>query len=387
MSHGEPVVPKTLESPISALQGLAGPDYASTLTSTPPSGTGSSGQGNSSPRSADRANSSSEVGQMRVLKELEGSVESFRGGRVPKTDVITSVLRILKNADILLTQSQKDATFDSYLTEILSIQSSFDESGGTTRPRNEPVNQSPREGNADAVPTSRRVRGVAKSESDDKDDKPPKRQRLLESDMPWCSDPNSSAPRYSNPSCTETCKLLRAYNLNISKAKFFIKIAPNAPAGIPSSQWERILKGDAGDLNQIFASLHHVVPDEERTGRLGEAEISFGVTEAKKRVSTAAEWSTAWKRASKVIGFTFPHRLEELSDYGDYIEAKFAAKLPSSHHKLILYDVALRNKVTAGQHVTLTDLNKFSRLYSAIVLPNGVEGDTGKQAGNGPAKP
>ena len=135
MSHGEPVGPETLESPISALRGLAGPDYASTLTSTPPSGSGSGGQGNSSPRSADQADSSSEVGRMRVLKELEGSVESFRGGRVPKTEAIASVLRILENADIPLTQSQKDATFDSYLTEILSIQSSFDESRGTTRPR------------------------------------------------------------------------------------------------------------------------------------------------------------------------------------------------------------------------------------------------------------
>ena len=132
--------------------------------------------------------------------------------------------------------------------------------------------------------------------------------------MPWYTDPGlPSTSCYSNPSCEETCRLLRAYNLDISRAKFFIKIAPNSPAGIPSSQWERILKGESVDLNHVFASLHHVVPDEERTGRLGETEITFGVAEAKKRVSTAAEWSTAWKRASKAIGFAFPHRREELS--------------------------------------------------------------------------
>ena len=83
-------------------------------------------------------------------------------------------------------------------------------------------------------------------------------------------------------------------------------------------------------------------------GCLGYSEISFGVTEAKKHVSTAAKWSAAWRRASKAISFAFPHRREELLDYGDYIEAEFAAKHSSIHHKIILYDVALQNEVTAG---------------------------------------
>ena len=207
--------------------------------------------------------------------------------------------------------------------------------------------------------------------------------------MPWFAGPGaSSAECYSNPSCEKTCQLLRAYNLDISKAKFYIKIAPSSPVGIPSSQWERILKGDAVDLNHIFVSLHHVVPDEERTGCLGEAEITFGVAEVKKRVASAAEWSIAWKRASKAISFAFPHHREELSDYGDYIESEFAAKLPSSHHKLILYDdVALCNEVAAGQHVLHMDYSRFSRLYSAIILPDGVEGDTRRSAGKGAGKP
>ncbi|KAF8812582.1 hypothetical protein BYT27DRAFT_7252098 [Phlegmacium glaucopus] len=116
-----------------------------------------------------------------------------------------------------------------------------------------------------------------------------------------------------------------------------------------SSQWERIFKGDSVDLNQIFASLHHTVPDEERKGRLGDTEVSFGFPEAKKRVRTASEWSTAWRRAAKAISFAFPHRREELLDYGDYIEEEFAAKLASSHHRIILYDVALRNEQSSCQ--------------------------------------
>ena len=110
-------------------------------------------------------------------------------------------------------------------------------------------------------------------------------------------------------------------------------------------------------------------------------EISFGIAEPKKKVSTASEWSSAWRRASKAIAFTFPHHREELLDYGDYIESEFAAKLTSSHHKLILYDIALQNKVGGGQNLVLSDHSKFDRLYSVIVLPDGVEGYSDNSGG------
>ena len=99
---------------------------------------------------------------------------------------------------------------------------------------------------------------------------------------------------------------------------------------------------------------------------------------SKKHVSSASEWSAAWRRAAKAIGFAFPHRRDELLDYGDYIESEFAAKHSSSHHKIILYDIALRNEVAAGQQVLLTDFSRFSRLYSAIVMPDGVESSSDK---------
>ena len=70
----------------------------------------------------------------------------------------------------------------------------------------------------------------------------------------------------------------------------------------------------------------------------------------------------------------------------EYIESEFAAKIISSHHKLLLYDIALRNEVAAGQQFLLTDFPRFSRLYSAIVLPDGVEAIADKPAGKKPGK-
>jgi hypothetical protein len=376
MSHGDRVESNSSQSAQSTLRSVAGPDYANPSASSTTSGSNSTPLGINSSSTTQQSNSPPEDERIRTLSRLEESIESFRKGKTSKTSAVSSILRILgENTNVSFTQSQKDASFDSYLAEILAIQSTFDESSESSPERPETSEQPSSTSNNPSKRTSQRAREDVESESDD-DDKPTKKQKLLESEMPWFTSVNISHAENIHPSCEETCRLLRAYNRDISGAKFFVKIAPNSPTGIPSSQWERILKGEAVDLNQIFASLHHIIPDEERTGRLGDTEISFGVSEAKKKIRTASEWASAWRRASRAIGFAFPHRREELLEYGDYIESEFAAKLPSAHHKLILYDVALRNEVGAGQHFLLTDIHRFSRLYSAIILPDGVEGNS-----------
>src|ERR1700678_2981868 len=368
MRHGNRNGSQSAQSSHQAPNPLEESGYSSTLGSIEPVGISSNlHRTRSSPDSnLSNANPSQENGRLKTLNDLKGIIESFRGGKSSKTETISSVIRILgENTNIAITQSQKEATFDSYLTEILAIQSSLDES--RVPPSGEPPT------NTTLTPGNRREHDDIVSDTESDGGHPSKRLKLIESEMPWFVPEGQTSGNSSCASCQETCRLLRAYNRDISKAKFLVKITPNSPNGIPSSQWERILKGEAIDLNQFFASLHHVVPDEERTGRLGDTEITFGVSEPKKRISTAAEWSSSWRRASTAISFAFPHRREELLEYGDYIESEFTAKIVSSHHKLLLYDIALRNEVAAGQQTLLTDFHKFSRLYSAIVLPDGVE--------------
>ena len=389
MSYGGHLGQEASQPPVEVERGLegSGRSFAPGFSGVP--GISSSSHPIHITDSSERTNPSSEDERICILKDLEKTVESFRNKEFTKTVAVSSVLRILgENSNVTLTQSQKESTFDSYLTEILAIQSSFDEVRDPEESSSDPATQ-PQTSVADgALPTQGVRKDREQVDSGDESDggSRSKRQKLIESDMPWYSRSSGSLASVSNPSCEETRRLLRAYNRDVSKAKFLIKIAHNSPSGIPSSQWERILKGDAVDLNQIFTSLHHIVPDEERTGRLGEAEISFGVSEPKKRVSTASEWSAAWRKASKAIAFAFPHRREELLEYGEYIEAEFAAKVVSSHHKILLYDAALRNEVAAGQHLLLTDHHRFSRLYSAIVMPDGVESLPVKSNGRKPGK-
>jgi hypothetical protein len=373
-----------------SLRGPAEPGNSNSLGTSGASGTftPSSVRSNPSVSQVQGPESAGTDERVRVLKELELAVDSCRKGEVSKKGTISSVLRILdENPHVAHTESQKEATFNSYLTEIISIESPQGEHSHVQDVEEvQPVDTEAVDPKGSGTKRSScRDRDLSDSGSEGDDDKPAKKSKLRESDLPWSTTLAEPTSVFIHPSCQETCRLLRTYNLDIAKAKFCAKVAPSSPPGIPSSQWEKILKGDAVDLNQIFTSLHHTVADEERTGRLGDSEISFGVVEAKKRISTAAEWSVSWRRASKAIVFAFPHRREELLDYGDYIESEFAAKIVSSHHKLLLYDLALRNEVAGGQHALLTDHARFSRLYSAIVLPDGVEAGASKPSGGKPS--
>ena len=55
------------------------------------------------------------------------------------------------------------------------------------------------------------------------------------------------------------------------------------------SEWEHIFKGEAIDLDKMLSSLHCVTIDLERKASIGDAEISIGGTEIKRKVETSSE--------------------------------------------------------------------------------------------------
>jgi hypothetical protein len=382
MSHGTPF---DLDAGASA-QSAAGTSRGSgsTLPSSALNQSGNESGSSSIPEpftAAQPSNPSATNQQSSLLQRLESIVDQFRLKQSSKSEAVSALLRVLdKDPLVSNSGSRKEEAFASFLAEILSIDDSFE--GPSNVDPDPPVDlpriSSSKKGKNRA--TSFEPDGVGSDDDDDIEDRPSKRRKLKESEMPWVVNAKLSSTVDINPSCEETCRLLRIYQRDVSSAKFYARISPKAPPGIPTSQWERIFKGEAIDLNHVLSSLHHIVVDEERKGRMGDAEISFGVSEAKKHVRSSAEWASAWRRASKAISFAFPHRADELYEYGDYIEGEFAAKLPSSHSKIILYDIALRNEVGAGQHTLLTETHKFNRLYSAIVMPDGVETVASNQA-------
>ena len=216
-------------------------------------------------------------------------------------------------------------------------------------------------------------------ESDNVNEASQKKSKVKESKM-GLFDPNESAFDCNDITYQETCRLLWVYNKDISRAKFAIRTSWCMPEGIPSSQWERILRGEILDLDHFLSSLYHTTITEEGETCIGNTKISLGVTEVKRCVRTAAKWSSAWHLTSRATAFVFPHRSEELHLYGDFISSEFTEKIPNSHPRVILFDITIWNAVQGGHKYLLTNRALHLWFYSAILMPDRVEANTSTSA-------
>jgi hypothetical protein len=190
--------------------------------------------------------------------------------------------------------------------------------------------------------------------------------------MPWYTR-EEEARQSGHEECEESRRILQLFARDYKVVRQWIQNSRTAPLGFPTSEWDNIIKGQAVNLDAVLSSLHHISAPKENVGRVGSTEISLGRSEPTKKVQTSGEWTSAWNATVKAIKFAFPHREQELRDYGEYIEGHFSARIVGSHRKIILYDVAIRNEVGGGQNALLTDTHRFTRFYSAIIMPDGVE--------------
>jgi len=192
--------------------------------------------------------------------------------------------------------------------------------------------------------------------------------------MPWYNR-EEEARHNGNTECKESRRVLQLFAHNFKVVRQWIQTSRTAPLGFPTSEWDNIIKGQAVNLDAVFSSLHHISAPKENLGCMGSTEISLGRSEPAKKVQMSGEWTSAWNATVKAIKFAFPHCKHELREYGEYIEGHFSAKIQSAHRKIILYDITIRNKVSGGQNALLTDTHRFTRFYSAIIMPDGVESD------------
>ena len=326
-------------------------------------------------------NSAAQEEKARVFNGVEQIMDLFRKGEYTRFQTSSLVLNEL-GTWAGATDEEKDKAFNLYLSEITTFfahqDDSFTREGSTSL-----------EALDGPKGRAKRIRDevenildqASKGGSGDEEDEPKIiRRRAREDEMPWYSNAATSTRRSS---CIETCRTLLRFSEDLAGVKSLLRVANNLPEGIPSSQWDRLLRGESVDLNQILSSMHFIHLDEERKGRVGTTEVVFAVAESKRQVRTGAEWSSAFRRMSKAVTFLFPHRREELLEYADHIEGLFSAKHAGAHSKVILYDQSVRNQVGGGQNILLTDYHRFTSLSEAILHADGIEY---KGKGKGPSK-
>ena len=320
----------------------------------------------------------------KIFKRVEREMEAFRKGECTRFHVSSRVAFELDKW-VGASEGEKGKAFDSYLAEINSPLVVQDDERSATRGTPPvgtiPLVESQTRGKRIREEVNELLDQISGEEFDgDEVEQRVVRKRAKEEDMPWYSANPSSSRRGS---CVETCRILLQFSEDLPGVKSLLRVANNLPEGIPSTQWDRILRGESVDLHQILSAMHFIQIDEERKGRVGGTEVVFAVAESKRQVKTGGDWSSAYRRMSKAVTFLFPHRREELSEYAEHIEGLFSAKHANAHSKVILYDQSVRNRVGGGQNVLLTDYQRFSSLSEAILHADGIEY---RGNGKGPSK-
>jgi hypothetical protein len=146
--------------------------------------------------------------------------------------------------------------------------------------------------------------------------------------------------------------------------------------------WAEIVTGKCVNLDTVHSIISSSCTIDKCTETLGDIEIKFSGTSAAvlKKITTAAQWSTAWNRAARAIKFAFPHQEDELAAYGEYINDKFDCRLEQTHERIIRYDKAVRNRAMNSCRVELSDFVAFTDIYESHFQSDGRHFDKEKQS-------
>jgi len=138
----------------------------------------------------------------------------------------------------------------------------------------------------------------------------------------------------------------------------------------PDSEWNNVIAGRAVDLDQVFTSIFSGVQG-QKTHQLGDFEILDGPLLPGKSVKTHGDWNSAWDLTVEATTFLFPHRDTELRGYGQHIRRLFQASPAEAYQQVIMYDKAVRVRVSSRRDLHLTDIAEFTDLHMHWIFYGG----------------
>ena len=146
---------------------------------------------------------------------------------------------------------------------------------------------------------------------------------------------------------------------------------PDCPEFL-DSEWKNIVAGRAVNLDAVLSGQLSTTHDDPKVEKFGDLEITFGAVEPTKLVKNSGDWTIAWNRTVRATVFAFPHRLLELTSYGEYIVNLFSITHSSVHTRVVAFDKAVRKRVGSIRNLELWDFEKFADLKIAHMDSIGV---------------
>jgi hypothetical protein len=308
-----------------------------------------------------------------VLVECNRLIEEYRKGKILKASVYVEIQSKLVGA-LGDNRARSDAAFGSFIATIESHDSEVEMAARR----------------AAAVDTRKRSSSAPVSDVDEQqsDGEPvSKRPKVDESAYAWVAGRKGKHITLSD-GLTKTLKLIDAYTVDPKAAKRSLTNEPDCPE-FPDSEWKNVIAGRAVSLDAVLSGQLSTTHDELKVERFGDIEVSFGAVEPSKVVKNGGDWSIAWNRTIRATVFAFPHRLQELTSYGEYIINLFAVTHPTVHGRVIAFDKAVRKRVGSVRNLELSDYEKFADLKIAhmdsigiSVASKGEAGPKGKRGKN-----
>jgi hypothetical protein len=304
-----------------------------------------------------------------VLTKCEKFVAQYRKGDVSKAFAYAAIHDEISRA-IGDDFTRAEASFSSFIAAIESHDSEVDmalERGGGGERRDKRRAGTPETDDPDAG-------------SDD--DRDTKRTKVDEGAFPW------NAPRLFGPSnmlvaLKTTLKSIQLFSTDPKAMKRYLTNSPDCPE-FPDSEWKNVIAGRAVNLDAVLSGQFSTSNNDVKIEKMGDIEITFGAVEPTKTVSNGGDWTIAWNKTVRATSFAFPHRLRELTEYGEYITSLFAATNQSFHSRIIAFDKAVRRRIGSVRNIELSDHHKFADLKLAHIDSIGVSvrGESSRNSGN-----
>ena len=281
-----------------------------------------------------------------VLIDCNTLVERYRKGEISKATVYVEIQSKLAKA-LLNDRSRSDAAFGSFIATIESHDSEVGAAASKGKAL-DPVQRSPSP-------------SLSNPDEPQSDEEPvAKRVKVDESEYAWvASRPDKRT--VLRDSLAKTLKLIEAYTVDPKATKRSLINEPDCPE-FPDSEWKNVITGRAVNLDAVLSGQLSTTQDNPKVEKFGDLEISFGAVEPTKFVKNGGDWSIAWNRTVRATLFAFPHRIHELSSYGEYIVNLFAVTHSSVHSQVIAFDKAVQKRVGSVRNLELSDFEKYANL-------------------------
>jgi hypothetical protein len=141
--------------------------------------------------------------------------------------------------------------------------------------------------------------------------------------------------------------------------------------------WAEIVTGKCAGKCVNLDAVHSIISSsrtiDKCTETIGDIEIKYaGTLEAvSKKITTVWQWSAPWNRAARAIKFAFPHREDELTAYGEYINDRFDLHFEKLHERVVRFNKAVRNRAANSCRIELCDFTAFTDIYESHFQPDG----------------